>query len=70
MKKIKFIEIKSELNGWGGIKGYKYVFPNINETIEKMIQEGWEYSGYIPNETRGTGEIEKLSLIFQKEDIK
>lgn len=70
MKKVKFIEIKSELSGWGGIKGGKYEFPNINETIEEMIKEGWEYSGYVPNITRATGDIETLSLIFQKEDNK
>ena len=66
MKQVKFIEIKSETAGWGAFKGSKYVFPNINETIEKMLKEGWEYCGYVPNETRGTGDIEKLSLVFQK----
>ncbi len=68
MKKVKFIEIKSELCGWGGFKGSKYIFPNINETIEEMIKKDWEYCGYVPNETRATGDIETLSLIFQKED--
>ena len=68
MKQVKFIEIKSELSGWGGFKGSKYIFPDINETIEKMLKEGWECSGYVPNETRKTGDIEKLSLIFQKEE--
>ena len=67
MKKVKFIEVKSELSGWGGIKGNKYIFPNINETIEEMIKKGWEYLGYVPKQTRGTGDIETLSLIFQKE---
>lgn len=68
MKKIKFIEIKSEICWYGGFKGTKYRFPEINETIEDMINKGWEYCGYVPNETRGTGDIEKLSLIFQKEE--
>ena len=70
MKQVKFIEIKSELGGWGGFKGSKYTFPNINETIEEMIKKGWEYCGYVPNTTRGKGNIETLSLIFQKEDEK
>ncbi len=39
MKQVKFIEIKSELGGWGGFKGSKYTFPNINETIEEMIKK-------------------------------
>ena len=50
------------------MKGSKYIFPDINETIEEMIKKGWEYLGYVPKETRGTGDIETLSLIFQKED--
>lgn len=68
MKKVKFIEIKSELCGWGGFKGTKYMFPKVNKIIEIMIKKGWEYCGYVPNITRGTGDIEKLSLIFQKEE--
>lgn len=39
MKKVKFIEIKSELCGWGGFKGTKYVFPKINKIIEIMIKK-------------------------------
>lgn len=42
MKKVKFVEIKSELCGWGGFKGTKYLFPKINEIIEMMIKKGWE----------------------------
>lgn len=68
MKKIKFIEIQSELCGWGGFKGTKYIFPEIDETIEKMIKGGWEYCGFVPKQMRGTGEIEILSLIFQKDE--
>lgn len=68
MKKIKFIEIKSELCGWGNFKGKKYEFPNINEIIEEMVKNDWEYCGYVPKYTRSTGEIETLSLIFQKEN--
>lgn len=28
---------------------------------------GWEYSEYVPFETRGVGDIETLTLIFQKD---
>lgn len=59
MKEIKFIEVKSELFGYG--IGTKYKFKGITQTISKMIQ------GYVPIEMRGTGEIETMSLIFQKE---
>lgn len=68
MKKVKFITIKSELCDWDPFKGKKYIFTGINETIEKMINDGWEYCGFVPNETRGIGDIEKLSLVFQREE--
>lgn len=66
MKKVKIVKIKSELTGYG-IKGIKREFSNINERIEKMIEKGCEYCGFVPNTIRGAGEIEVLSLIFQKD---
>lgn len=57
MKKVKFIEMRSELGGWWGFKGTKYIFPEINETIEKMIKDGWGYLGYVPNATMVTKKI-------------
>ena len=67
MKEIKFIDVKSELDGFGAFKGNRYVFPEIKPTIEKMIKNGWDYAGNVPLVTRGVGDIEKISLIFQRE---
>ncbi len=69
MKQVKFIEVKSELSGYGLGKGTKYQFEGIEKIIYEMIMEGWDYKGYVPLETRGTGDIEKMSLIFQKDAI-
>ena len=38
------------------------------EVIKERIEAGWSFEGYIPIETRGTGDIEIMSLIFQKEE--
>lgn len=34
----------------------------------KKCKNGWSFEGYIPIETRETGDIETMSLIFQREE--
>lgn len=68
MKKVEFVRIKSELCGYGLGKGSKYSFEGAEEVIKERIEAGWSFEGYIPIETRGTGDIETMSLIFQKEE--
>lgn len=68
MKKVEFVRLKSELCGFGLGKGSKYSFGGVEETIKKRIESGWDYCGYVPVETRATGDIEMMSLVFQKEE--
>ena len=56
MKQVKFIEVKSELSGYGLGKGTRYTFEGIEKVIYEMIMKGWDYKGYVPKETRGTGD--------------
>ena len=67
MKKVEFVKVRSELFGYGFGKGTRYSFDGVEETIRQYIDDGWEYCGYVPLETRGTGDIEVMSLIFQRE---
>lgn len=67
MKEVEFVKIKSELVGYGLGKGTKYRFIGIEDIIKEKIIAGWEYSGYVPFETRGVGDIETSTLIFQKD---
>ena len=67
MKKVEFVRLKSELYGYGFGKGAKYGFEGVEEIIKERIESGWDYCGYVPLETRGPGDIETISLIFQKE---
>lgn len=67
MKKVEFVDIKSKLSGWGGIKGNKYTFPDIKEIIKNKIKESYSYRGYVPNTIRADGEMDKLTLIFESE---
>ncbi len=68
MKKVDFVRIKSETCGYGFGKGMKYSFEGVEEIIKERIENGWSFEGYIPIETRATGDIETMSLIFQKEE--
>lgn len=68
MKKVEFVRVKSGLSGYGFGKGTRYSFDGVEDTIKQYIEDGWEYCGYVPVETRGTGDIETISLVFQKEE--
>ena len=68
MKKVKFVRVRSELSGYGFGKGTKYSFDGVEDIIREHIQDGWSFEGYVPVTTRGTGDIEELSLIFQREE--
>lgn len=68
MKKVEFVRIHSDLSGFGFGKGTKYYFRGAEETIKEYIENGWSFEGYVPIQTRGTGDIETISLVFQKEE--
>ncbi len=68
MKCVEFEHVSAEVTGYGLGKGLKNEFAGAEELIEKRIREGWDYQGYLPLTTRGTGEIETMSLVFVKEN--
>lgn len=69
MKKVEFERMQSVTVGFGGIKGSKYQFEGIEEKVKQRILDGWTYLGYVPIITRSTGDVETISLIFEKEEI-
>lgn len=68
MRKVDFVEVESEITGYGFGKGLVNTFDGCQDIIRERIEAGWDYKGYIPTKTRGTGEIEVMTLIFQKEE--
>lgn len=68
MKQVEFVRLKSEISGFGLGKGARYSFEGAEAIIRERIESGWSFAGYIPIETRGTGDIETMSLIFQKDE--
>lgn len=67
MKQVEFEHVSVEVTGYGLGKGVKNEFFGAEDIIEKRIKSGWDYQGYLPLTTRGTGEIETMSLVFVKE---
>ena len=48
-------------------QGAKYEF-HVENIIADKLNDGWNYLGYVPVETRGNGNIETMSLIFEREE--
>ena len=59
--------VSCSLSGWGGFGGNIYEIGNYRAVIDKKAQAGWRYVGFIPTAQRGTGHIEEMDLVFEKE---
>lgn len=59
--------VRCDLSGWGGFGGNIYEIANHRAVIDKKAAAGWRYVGFIPKAQRGTGHIEEMDLIFEKE---
>lgn len=68
VKQVEFVRIKAEVTGYGFIKGISNTFDGAEDIIRERLLDGWDFHGYVPVSTRGTGEIEEMSLVFTKED--
>ena len=68
MYKYNFIKIECKLNGWGLMSGNVYNIEECQKIINDKAKDGWRYLGFIPTKQRGTGYIQELDSIFEKED--
>ena len=41
--------------------------PLYREIIARRAREGWRYVGFLPAVQRGTGHIQEMDLVFEKE---
>ncbi|MDD2447435.1 MAG: DUF4177 domain-containing protein [Tissierellia bacterium] len=62
----EYERISSNLTGWG-FSGDKYETEEYKEIINKRAAEGWRYVGFIPALQRGTGHIQAMDLVFERE---
>ena len=68
MYRYEYESVTVELAGWGPFGGNDYCMTaDHRKIIEERARNGWRYVGYIPTRQRGTGHIQELDLIFEKE---
>ena len=70
MYQYKYVRITVQSQGYGLINGTSYGIGEYRQIIDSCAASGWHYVGYIPVEQRGTGHIEEMDLIFEKEIYK
>ena len=63
----EFERISSQLAGWGFGSGNKYGSGDYREVIARRARAGWRYVGFLPAVQRGTGHIQEMDLVFEKE---
>ena len=63
----EFERVSSQLSGWGFGSGNKYGSGDYREIIARRAREGWRYVGFLPAVQRGTGHIQEMDLVFEKE---
>ena len=68
MFKYEFERIYNNISGFGMLSGTKYHNDNYKKIISQRAEDGWRYVGFIPSVQRGTGHIEEMDLIFEKEE--
>ena len=67
MYKYEYVTITAYNQGWGPINGASWEVWRHRDIIDARAAQGWRYVGYLPVKQRGTGHIEELELIFEKE---
>ena len=67
MYTYEFVRISTDISGWGLVNGNKYGNEEYRQIIIERAKDGWRYVGHIPAVQRGTGHIEEMDLVFEKE---
>lgn len=67
MFEYEYEQVNCELGGWGAFGGNVYSIDDYKSIIDRRARNGWRYVGYMPTKQRGTGHIQELELIFERE---
>ena len=67
MYTYEYEKIIIEFSGIGIFNGNIYNIEEYKNIIETRANNGWRYVGFIPTKQRGTGHIEEIDLIFEKQ---
>ena len=67
MYKYAYKRVKYNLHGWRPFTGNAYGQDEHQEIINEMSKKGYIYVGFVPVRQRGTGHIEIMDLVFEKQ---
>ena len=67
MYKYAYKRVKYNLHGWRPSTGNAYGQDEHQEIINEMSKKGYRYVGFVPVRQRGTGHIEIMDLVFEKQ---
>ena len=67
MYKYEFETIAAGFSGWSPVSGNKYATDNYRDLINKRAEDGWRFVCVVPTIQRGTGHIEEMDLVFEKQ---
>ena len=67
MYKYEYKTIESSFSGWLPFAGNIYDTDNYRDLINKRAQDGWRFVCIVPTTQRGTGHIEEMDLVFEKQ---
>ena len=68
MYRYEYESVDFTLGNWDFGVGNTYILsPGHREIIDARANAGWRFAGYIPTRQRGTGHVQELDLIFEKE---
>lgn len=67
MFKYEYEKINVDFDGWGFGSGKVYSIEEYHSIIDRRAEAGWRLVTSVPTIQRGTGHIQELELIFEKE---
>ena len=70
MYKYEYENISCDMSGFGLFNGNIYLIDDYKSVIEERSKNGWRYVGFVPSKQRGTGHIQEIDMIFEKEENK
>ena len=63
----EFQALKLSAEGYSFFGGVGIALDGHREVILRRAAEGWRYVGYLPTLQRGTGHIEEIELVFERQ---
>ena len=68
MLEYDFVSLETEWGtGYNLLGGVRIDTSGHRDIIVQRAAEGWRYVGWLPTTQRGTGQIDRIDLIFERE---